>query len=142
MISLNITLIFQIIVFLTFIWILNRFLFKPVLNVLDERLEKTEGLKKKANAIEEEVKEKREGYESKLKEAKEKTKEIKNGLKKEGLYEEKKIVNNAAKEMKEVIEEGKGEIFKEIEQVKTEMEKERKDISHGIAEKVLGRSID
>jgi len=37
MISVNLTIFVQLLLFLTFLWITNRFIFKPVLNILDER---------------------------------------------------------------------------------------------------------
>ena len=76
MINLNYTLFIQIIVFLTVLWVLTRFLFKPVINTLDERLEKTEGLNKKGKETEEDAKKKAEEYEAGLKEARYRALEI------------------------------------------------------------------
>lgn len=142
MINLNYTLFIQIIVFLTVLWVLTRFLFKPVINTLDERLEKTEGLNKKGKEIEEEAKKKAAEYEDRLKEERYKALEIRDGLKKDGLEEEKKIIRAVAKEAKDVIEEKKGGIYKDIERVKGELRKQIEEDSRDIAEKVLGRRIE
>jgi len=142
LINLNYTLFIQIIVFLTVLWVLTRFLFRPVINTLDERLEKIEGLNKKGKEIEEEVKKKTAGYEDKLKEARHRALEMREGLKKDGLEEEKKTINAAAKEAKDIIEEKKGGIYKDIERVKSELGKRIEENSRDIAEKVLGRRIE
>ncbi|MFH2012196.1 MAG: ATP synthase F0 subunit B [Pseudomonadota bacterium] len=141
MISLNFTLVIQLIVFLTVLWVLTRFLFKPVVDTLDERLEKTEGLNKKGREIEDETKMKAEEYQERLKEARNKAKEVRDFLKKEGLEEEKNIIKAGAKEAKDVIEEKKRGIEKEINQTKGELEKQIGVNSLDIVEKVLGRRI-
>jgi len=122
-------------------WVLTRFFFRPILNVLDERVEKTEGLKKTAQEMEEEVERRTEEYEKRLKEARAKSIEIKNALKKEGLDEEKSMVSAVTKETKDIIEENKGGIYEDVKKVKMEIEKQAEDISRSIAEKVLGRRI-
>ncbi len=63
MLELNFTFVLQLAAFLTFMWVLTRFFFRPILNVLDERVEKTEGLKKTAQEMEEEVERRTEEYE-------------------------------------------------------------------------------
>lgn len=142
MISLNYTLFIQLIVFLTVLWVLTRFLFRPVINTLDERLEKTEDLNKKGKEIEEEAKKKAGEYEDRLKEARHRALEMRDGLKKDGLEEEKKTINAAAKEAKDIIEEKKGGIYRDIERVKSELGKRIEENSRDIAEKVLGRRIE
>jgi len=142
LINLNYTLFIQIIVFLTVLWVLTRFLFKPVINTLDERLEKTEGLNKKGKETEEDAKKKAEEYEAGLKEARYRALEIRDHLKKDGLEEEKKIIRAVVKEAKDAVEEKKGGIYKDIEYVKSELEKRIEENSRDIAEKVLGRRIE
>ncbi len=141
MLELNFTFVLQLAAFLTFMWVLTRFFFRPILNVLDERVEKTEGLKKTAQEMEEEVERRTEEYEKRLKEARAKSIEIKNALKKEGLDEEKSMVSAVIKETKDIIEENKGGIYEDVKKVKMEIEKQAEDISRSIAEKVLGRRI-
>ena len=141
MLELNFTFVLQLAAFLTFMWVLTRFFFRPILNVLDERVEKTEGLKKTAQEMEEEVERRTEEYEERIKEARVNSMEKKNALKKEGLDEEKRMVSAVTKETKDIIEEKKGGIYEDVKKVKMEMEKHAEDISRSIAEKVLGRRV-
>lgn len=141
MLNLNVTLFIQLIVFLTFMWVLSRFLFKPILSIINERFEKTDGLKTQVLEMEEEIRKKTEKYESMVKEANVKAKDIKNAIKTDGLEEEKSIIRSVRNETKDVIEEKKEGIYKEVEQVKMDMKGEVEAISQSIAEKVLGRRV-
>ena len=142
MLAINATLLIQAVLFLTFLWVLTRFLFKPVLNVLNERLEKTDGLKKKAIEIEEVVRKKSKEYEDRFKDARARSVEVKNELKREGVEEEKKIISAVTKETKDIIEEKKGGIYRDAEAIKSEIEKQMGEISSILAEKVLGRRVE
>jgi len=142
LLNINVTLLIQAALFLTFLWVLTKFLFKPVLTVLNERLEKTEGLKKKAIEIEEVVVVKVKEYEDRFKDARAKSLEVKTELKREGVEEEKKIIAAVTKETKDVIEEKKGGIYKDVEEIKSDIEKQMGEISSILAEKVLGRRIE
>ena len=51
MLELNQTLIFQIIAFFVLLYVLNRFLYKPVFRVFEERKKRTEASLKEADAI-------------------------------------------------------------------------------------------
>ena len=59
MVTINFTLIVQVVLFLLFMWVMNRWIFKPMLGILDEREEKlrddetqAEGSTKEAQKIE------------------------------------------------------------------------------------------
>lgn len=142
MISLNITILIQVFVFLSFLWVLNRFLFRPIITVLEKRKERTEGLHSKAIDTERTVKDKIRNYEERLEEARKKAKEIKEALKKEGLEEERNIINDIISETKDIISEKKGGIYKEVEIVNKGLEKEVSFVSNAIVEKVLGRRVN
>ncbi|MFH1624841.1 MAG: ATP synthase F0 subunit B [Pseudomonadota bacterium] len=142
MLSLNFTLIIQVVVFLSLLWLLNRFLFKPVENILDERLAKTQGLTAKAEEIERELVEKAKEYEIKLKEARTEGLKARDGLKREGLDEEKAVVSRVTKEAKNSVEEKKGGIYSDAEAVRKELEPQMREISRDISVKLLGRRIE
>ena len=142
MISLNITILIQVFVFLSFLWVLNRFLFIPIITVLDKRKERTEGLHNKAIDAERNVKDKIRNYEERLEEARKKAKEIKEAKKREGLEEERNIINDIISETNDIISEKKGGIYKEADIVNKDLEKEVSFVSNAIAEKVLGRRVN
>lgn len=141
MISLNFTLFLQLAVFLVFLWVLTGFLFKPILSILDERLDKTEGLRIKVAELEEEVRKKAREYKSRIEEARVEAIGVKSAQRKEGLGEERKILGAAIEKTRDIIEKKKEGIYKDAEQVRMEMEREAGEISRSIAGKVLGRRV-
>ena len=141
MLNLNLTFFFQLVMFLTFLWVLSKFLFKPIIQTFDERIEKTEGSVKKAKELEEQLKIGVDEYEERLNKARVEASAIKEGLKKEGIDEEKNILQQISQKTKEEIEERKVGINKEIQQVKTDIDSQADEISRKIVEKVLGRRI-
>ncbi|MDY6856926.1 MAG: ATP synthase F0 subunit B [Thermodesulfobacteriota bacterium] len=142
MISLNITILIQVVIFLSFLWILNKFLFTPIISVLDKRIERTKGLNKKAIDTDKEVHEKIKDYEERLEEARIKAKDIKEAIKKEGVEEERNIINDVIRETNNIIKDKKGGIYKEAQIVNKELKKEINIVSNAIVEKVLGRRVN
>ena len=141
MLNLNVTFVFQLVMFLLFLWVLSKFLFKPIIQTFDERIEKTEGLTKKVVEIEKEIKSKTSEYEEKRNKARAEAIGIKDNLKNEGLEEEKQLLKAVSQEAKREVEEKKGGIYRDIEQLKMELSKHVDKISSNIVEKVLGRRV-
>ncbi len=117
MISLNATLIIQIINFIFLMWFLNKFLFKPVLKILDERKNRIENDFRKAKELEEKIKEGFEKYNMELENAKS-----------EGANLKLKARDEATKVLNEKIEKAKMEANNYLNQFKQEMEKNKKDL--------------
>lgn len=141
MISLDLSLLFQIIGFFILLVILNRFLYGPVLKVLKEREEKIGGTIKGAANLEKEVQEGIVSYEKRLKEAAVKGHEERNKLRVEALEKEKAMLeaarNEAAGELARIRVELEASKTSAITGLKTES----KALSKSIAEKVLERTI-
>jgi len=116
-ISLNATLIIQIINFIFLMWFLNKFLFKPVLKILDERKNRVESDFRKAKELEEKIKEGFEKYNMELENAKS-----------EGANLKLKARDEATKVLNEKIEKAKMEANNYLNQFKQEMEKNKKDL--------------
>lgn len=141
MIALNITLIFQVVGFFILLFILNRFLYTPVLKILKEREERISGTLKKAADSEKEVEEGLVSYDKKIKEAAVR-----------GNEERAKIRQEAVDKEKEVLEAARIAAAKEISAMRKELEaskasalsalkEESKAISKNIAEKILERKV-
>ena len=91
-------------------YLIKRFLFKPINEMLEKRraaadaeITDAEAAKKEANAIKEE-------YEQNMQEAKEKANEILESARKTATLQSEKIVKEAAQEKKKAVNEVKGEI--------------------------------
>ncbi len=139
MISLNWTLVLQIVNFLVLLIILNKLLFQPILKVMDEREAETEGKEQAARDMEQESDEIEKTYREKLRQAKIEASGKKNEIKALGQEEEGKILSAARQEGDSAISKVRGEIAAEAEAAKEDLLNQAKGMSELIFEKLLGR---
>ena len=140
--SINISLlIVQGVIFLLVLWFLKRTLFKPILNILHERDERTEGFLRKSEEIEEKAKETFAQYAEKLRQAKRETLDIKKRYIGEGVEIRENIMGKARQEANVFLEEIKEKISEETEASRRTLYQQIETLGQAIAEKVLGRSI-
>ena len=141
MIKIDQTLLIQFVLFVTFMLVLNRVLFRPFLKFFEERHTRIYGTQEEA----ERLKGKTEGMISRYEE------ELKEGRLR-ALEEKLKIREEAKQKAREIIEEVQGKIQKEIpvarEQIRKETEKaleelkgRSEEMAREVAEKILGRSL-
>ena len=141
MISLNATLIIQIINFIFLMWFLNKFLFKPVLRILDERKSRVENDYAKAKELEEKITTGYEEYKKELEKAKTEGASIKISARDEATKVLNEKLEKAKEEANKYLEEFKSEIEKSKEQIKSELEKDVESLAKSICVTLLGREI-
>jgi len=141
MLSLDKTFIFQMVIFFALFYFLNRFLFRPILEVLEERRKKTEGKLKEARATDEEVEKGINDYERRLKETALKAQEEFAAARKEAVERGKAAVEKARLEADEEMKEAVGELNKTKEATFQRLREQVPGISKEIAEKILERAI-
>ena len=141
MLSLDKTFIFQMVIFFALFYLLNRFLFRPILEVLEERRKKTEGKLKEARATDEEVEKGINDYERRLKETALKAQEEFAAARKEAVERGKAAVEKARLEADEEMKEAVGELNKTKEATFQRLREQVPGISKEIAEKILERAI-
>jgi F-type H+-transporting ATPase subunit b len=133
------TLIVQAVNFLIFMVLINKFLFRPLLKLMEERegelsgiYSEAEALKKKAESILKEVDEV-------LEKAKEEAKKLIDSAVKEARQEREKIISMAQEEATAKIESAKKEIWESFEREKEKIEAEADKIAEEIVKKIIGR---
>lgn len=141
MVSINGSLLIQIVNFIFLIWVLNVVLYKPIRSVLIQRKEKVAGLNDKVEFLLRDAKEKDDTFSSGLKEARV------NGLKeKEALLqaageEEKKIIEKINKKAQADLAEVREKIAKDAEEVRKSLQQELDVFANAIGQKILGRAV-
>jgi len=108
MISINATLIIQVINFLILVFILNRLLFKPTLKLIKDRTEFFQSTKEEINQLEKETQELKDKYQS-----------IQNDTRREAARERDQMKSMSAREIEEFLNASRNEASK----IKTEAEK-------------------
>lgn len=137
MIELNYTLIIQAINFFVLLWVLNRFLYKPILNVLEERGRKTAGTMKDAAKLEADASEMLQNYESGLREAKVKAHEARNRIRIQGVEREREILDGARKDALKSINKFRSKIGDESKEALDGLKKESQKLSSEIVKRIL-----
>lgn len=141
MVSIDYSLIIQIINFLLLIFILNRLLYKPMLTVLDSRKRQVEEAQTEVSSLQQGIDQKMSAYEKKLQLAKAEALAIKKELIKQGEEEAKALVDAARLEIPGIQDAFHRKTAGQIESTRKTLADNSRQISMEIAEKIMGRSL-
>lgn len=131
----------QGVIFLFVLWFLGRVLFRPILKILQEREEKTEGFLNQADEAGKRAEKTLEQYNEKFRQAKKEALDLKRKLVLEGTEQKEAIFNQAKKEARGFLEEMRGNIAKEAEATRKTLRQQVESLGQIMAEKALGRSL-
>ena len=137
MISINATLLLQIIHFLILVFILKRLLYKPIMKLMDERVQYVEEAKVKIANIETETAELVDRCIAMEKSARSEAGDENAKMKKEANTMAEQIFEETRKEVASIKEKAHQEIADQIEIAKELLSKEAQIVSDTITEKVL-----
>ena len=140
MVSVNGSLIIQIINFLFLFFVLNLVLFKPVRKILLERREKISGLEGGVEQLSKEALDQDRAYKEGLKMARKKGLQQKEIFVEQASKEEKEIIDKINKKAQTNLAEIRSKVAKESENARVALEKEVDVFAGAIAEKILGRA--
>ena len=142
MISINATLLVQMVQFLILAYILNRLMFKPILKILSERTNYLSDTKLKINNIEEETKDLIKKCSFKETEARKEAADQSSQLKREGSSTAETIFNDAKEEVTAIKDKVSKEMEKKIDAARESLQKEAASLADVIIEKIIGRRIN
>ena len=139
MIEINLTIVIQVVQFLLLLFILHRFLFRPTINLMEEREQKISGWAQDTEKCRELMQEKLQSYENQILVAKQKahkqqelmTEDLKKG-------EEKKLVA-ASEEALRIVASTREKLQEETEALRVQLREQAEEMSQLVTEKVLGR---
>ncbi|MFW6386736.1 MAG: F0F1 ATP synthase subunit B [Bacillota bacterium] len=142
MINLNWTLIWNVINFLVLMWLLKRYLYGPVREILDARQERIETELSEAERQKEEAEEFKREYRDELRQARSKAQEIIEEAEARGKKKAREIISQAREETK-IMKENR---LKEIERAKRdaadELRRKAASLSLQAAGKLLEKKLD
>ena len=141
MIELNLTLIIQLVIVLSLMGILTQIVFKPFMNVLQERRNRIEGAEQKAKDLQQQADELIERYREAIAAAQAQGASIRDEIRKTSLAEETEILQKAMGEANRLIQEIKGRVAEEERAARTDLRLQAQNLSREITEKILGRSV-
>ena len=128
-------------IFLLVLWFLNKILFKPILKILRERDERTEGFLNQADQVGEKAEETLEQYNEKFRQARKEALELKRKIILEGVGKREAVIDKARKEALGFLEEMRKSLVEEAERTKKTLRQQVDAIGQIMAQKALGRSV-
>jgi F-type H+-transporting ATPase subunit b len=141
MISLDISILHQIILFIVLGLILNKILFQPYLRLLEERERRTIGAEHDAADLEHEGARLRAQYEEKIAQAQTAAYAAKDAILQEARQQREKILGQARAEAASKLEQARREIALALEKEKALAAAETATVAGEMVSKVLGRKV-
>jgi F-type H+-transporting ATPase subunit b len=135
------TLLIQMGLFLSLIFVLNILLYKPILSIIERRKKQLEESENEIKLFNESVEKRVAEYEDKLRQAKIKGSELKKEIIQEGVNQAKNIVDVVRNEIPVLTRDFQQKMDKEVEKAKLILDSHSKELSLEIARKVLGRPV-
>jgi F-type H+-transporting ATPase subunit b len=135
------TVVIQVVGFLALWFLLSKFLFKPFIAVLEERENRTDGLKAAAASLTAEAEKLRTEYESAIAKANEEGAAVKETILHEARQTREKLLADARTQAAERLAKVREEIQREIGKGRESALHEAAAIARQMAEKVLGRKV-
>jgi F-type H+-transporting ATPase subunit b len=135
------TLFLQLANFLFLLFILNIILYRPVRQILGKRKAEVDGLQGSVSELESNANRFAGDLEEGMAKARKAGYQEKEGLKNQGLEEEKKLLKEAASASGERMGQARTEMEQKLLEARGTLEKELSVFSREVAEKILGRSV-
>jgi len=139
--SVDKTLIIQIIIFVAAIFILNSLLFKPLLELLGRREKLTSGTIEEAKELGEKVEQIINEYRIKLNEARSLAMEERNEIRRHAQTAYEDAVKKAREEAQVLLEESKVKLQSETKEIKEKVRSDIAVLSRDMASRILGKEI-
>lgn len=141
MIELNGTILIQLVNFFIMILFLNRFLFRPVMEVVEKRNGVLRSLNSDNAKFKENADRAMREYDSKMSDMKKETADILLAARRRANKEQEEIVSSARDKLRSQMETAREEIKRRSDIALEEIRSDVKGISRDIAEKIIGRGV-
>lgn len=141
MISLDWTLFLQFANFFILLVLLNFLLYRPLIRIMEERRQKTEGGHQHARDLEKQIQTRMEAYREKLQEAKTSASEERSALRAAAAEEEASIISDAQKKSSAQVKSVRDKVASEAQQARESLRGQAEGLAQQVASKVLGRSL-
>ena len=137
----NASLFLVFVLFIIFVFVLNRILFRPVGRVLDEREALTEGATNEARAAARRYQAELASYEASIRQARGESYRRLEQDRAAALEERKRLIDEAKQKAADEIDRAKSEIANQAASARASLEAESRQIAERISRTVLGRTV-
>ena len=141
MISLDYSVVYQIVIFLVLWIILSKVLFRPYLNLLEQRERRTTGAQHDSTDLEHEGARLRAQYEEKIAQAQAAGYAAKEAILREARQQREKVLAQVREEAMSMLEEVRREVASQVQRERQVATAEIRTIAQEMASKILGRNV-
>jgi F-type H+-transporting ATPase subunit b len=141
MISLDISILYQIVIFLVLWLILSKVLFRPYLDLLEERERKTTGTRHDTGQLEHEGARLKAEYEEEITQARRAGITAKDAIIQEGRQERERLLQQAREEAARTLESVRRDVHSQLERERELAAAEVAGVAQDMVSKVLGRRV-
>jgi F-type H+-transporting ATPase subunit b len=141
MISLDYSVVYQIVIFLVLWIILSKVLFRPYLNLLEQRERRTTGAQHDSTDLEHEGARLRAQYEEKIAQAQAAGYAAKEAILQEARQQREKVLTQVREDAMRILEEVRRELASQVERERQVVADEVRTIAQEMASKILGRNV-
>ena len=141
MISVDWSVLIQIVNFLFLIWVLNLILFKPIRNIIIQRKEKFSGLEADIETAQTTAEVQDQSFADGIKEARSKGLKQKESLMQVAAEEEKELIGKINQKAQAELTKVREQIVREADDAREMLMKEVDSFAGSISEKILGRAV-
>jgi F-type H+-transporting ATPase subunit b len=135
------SLVLVLVLFIIFVFVLNRILFRPIGRVLDERQTRTEGAANEARAASRRYEAKLAEYETTIRQARADGYKRSEQERAAALEQRQKLIEAAKQNTNEQITHARSEIAQQVAGARATLELEARQIAERISRTVLGRTV-
>lgn len=139
MIEINLTIVIQVVQFLLLLFIVNRFLFRPTIDLIEEREKKITTWKEETKNCHESMQERLQSYENQIVEAKAQAQEQQELVTAELKEEEGQKLEAVSEEASHIVASTREKLQEETEALRGQLREQAEEMSELVTEKVLGR---
>jgi len=141
LISINETLVIQLISFLIFLFVINRVMFRPLKTVMEERDEYIDGLDHGIHDTQKEMEKILNTLKKKEKAARDEAHSVRLSLEEEGSRKSNEIHDDFMKSVAELRRKTEADVARQIDEARKHLQKESEVLAVSIMEKVLNRRL-
>jgi F-type H+-transporting ATPase subunit b len=141
MIEINLTIVIQVIQFLILLFVLNRFLFRPTIELIEEREKKIIGWEEESKNCHQSIQARLQSYEQETLEAKAQARQQQELITEELKREEEKKLEAVSEEALRIVDSTREKLKEETEVLRVQLREQAEEMSQLVTEKVLGRKI-
>ena len=139
MIEINLTIVIQVVQFLLLLFVVNRFLFRPTIDLIGEREKKVSKWEEGTKNCHESVQARLQSYENQILEARLKAQEHQELMTEELKKEEEKKLAAVSEEAFHIVASTREKLQQETEVLRRQLREQAEEMSQLVTEKVLGR---